>query len=273
MELWTESNTPWYPNTNNPVYTDPITLATPTNRWISDGKNGNNIRKQITNGLTSTVSGAQCDPYYLGFTYRNDSVEMGQVYDGSNPWILSNAQNNDNHFSNGQIPSTRIPWGSQTSWYSAAGATPPATFTCTLKNGSGMPKSVCWGFFQYSPYQGNHTYDMDYFYTIEDSNGNVTTNGTQSNPKTLQWIRPNNTFFDTGYHSAGTSNNNGNNNVDKYNNDNLPPTTSIPIPPTSQKRNIFAGMAPLHRPEFDSLVNLVKVLREDFRRESEVVKP
>lgn len=75
-----------------------------------------------------------------------------------------------------------------------------------------MPKSVCWGFFQYSPYQGNHTYDMDYFYTIEDSNGNVTTNGTQSNPKTLQWIRPNNTFFDTGYHSAGTSNNNGNNN-------------------------------------------------------------
>ena len=32
-------------------------------------------------------------------------------------------------------------------------------------------------------------------------------------------------------------------------------------------------MAPLHRPEFDSLVDLVKVLREDFRRESEVVKP
>ena len=78
---------------------------------------------------------------------------------------------------------------------------------------------------------------------------------------------------DQGTTTTTKNNNNGNNNVDINNNDNLPPTTSIPIPPTSQKRNIFAGMAPLHRPEFDSLVNLVKVLREDFRRESEVVKP
>jgi chromosome segregation ATPase len=62
--------------------------------------------------------------------------------------------------------------------------------------------------------------------------------------------------------------------VDNTDNSNsLPATTSMPIPPTSAKRNIFSGMAPLHRPEFDSLVNIVKVLREDFRREREMVKP
>ena len=53
----------------------------------------------------------------------------------------------------------------------------------------------------------------------------------------------------------------------------LPPTTSVSIPTLSSSSDVFAGMAPLHRPEFDSLVELVKVLRDDFRRESEMVKP
>ena len=53
----------------------------------------------------------------------------------------------------------------------------------------------------------------------------------------------------------------------------LPPTTSVSIPTLSSRSNVFAGLAPLHRPEFDSLVELVKVLRDDFRRESEMVKP
>ena len=46
--------------------------------------------------------------------------------------------------------------------------------------------------------------------------------------------------------------------VDNTDNSNsLPATTAMPIAPTSAKRNIFSGMAPLHRPEFDSLVNIV----------------
>ena len=53
----------------------------------------------------------------------------------------------------------------------------------------------------------------------------------------------------------------------------LPPTTSVSIPAAYSSPNAFAAMAPLHRPEFDSLVELVKVLRDDFRRESEMVKP
>merc|ERR1711991_269267 len=57
------------------------------------------------------------------------------------------------------------------------------------------------------------------------------------------------------------------------NNNGLPPTTPIPTPPSMSSRSIFSSMAPLHRPEFDSLVNIVKTLREDFRRESEMVKP
>ena len=35
----------------------------------------------------------------------------------------------------------------------------------------------------------------------------------------------------------------------------------------------FEAMAPLHRPEFDALVDVVKTLREDFRREHKSIIP
>ena len=104
INVYTPSNTPWYPSTGAEVYTlnNGGIPVIPTNQWIADGKNGNNSRRYLNNGLTQASTGTACDTRYFGWSYRNDGQPVGEIY---NDWTI---------YGNLSVPISRDPYGGGT---------------------------------------------------------------------------------------------------------------------------------------------------------------